>query len=947
MSAIQPPLAAAPHRNQQLFSDYYLNTILPQRPEWQLLAADARSVLDRLRAIFATYTPSNNEAQTERDLVRPVLEALGHTFEVQAALRTPRGTKKPDYVFYRNAAALAANKDRVLDAAALATTAFAIGDAKHWDRPLDVSLRLAHSGADINKIPSDQIAFYMLHSGVAWGILTNGRLWRLYHKDTAQQQTRFYEVDLAALVEANDVENFLYAYAFFHRSAFEPRPLGLDQLLRASADYARGISEGLKAQVFDALRHLAQGFLDYPANGLQPDPPTLKAIYDHSLIVLYRLLFILYAEARELLPLRASDAYRDEYSLDAIKREVARRKTYGPALLPTTARLWAKLRDLFGIISLGSPPLKVATFNGGLFDAARYPFLERYSVGDARLQEAVDMLVRVGGEFVDYRDLAERNLGTIYEGLLEYHLQSITPEGAWTVELFNDRGERHRTGSYYTPDFVVQYIVAQTLGPVLDAAVAGKTSDAEKIAAVLAVNVADLAMGSGHFPVAATDYIARYIVDLDVAPDADAGGEADLLYWKRRVAQSCIYGVDLNPLAVDLAKLSLWLATAAKDRPLSFLDHHLRCGNALVGARVADLAVTSGTTTKRRASNPKSKIANGQSAQLSLLDDSDFARSMGVAVGSMWLIEATAGNTVAEVKEQERVYAALRDELTRRYARVANLVTATHFGLQVDLALWQPLADFAAGRALAAFPKFTEWIAEAERLADAQHFFHWELEFPEVFYDRNGQHLGDKAGFDAVIGNPPYVRQELLAPIKPFLGQAFGDVYHGVADISVYFLAQGMRLLQNGGALSYITSGMFRKLDYGQPLRRWIANNGTVETIISFGEHQVFEDATTYPIIIAARRSSPPSVAATQIHEATSFTDLLPTQQERYALPSDGAAWTFVSPKLQHILEGWPGSRSLREHLAAPIYRGVTTGLERCLRSRWRNAHTHRCRRSL
>src|SRR5205814_4870382 len=137
----------------------------------------------------------------------------------------------------------------------------------------------------------------------------------------------------------------------------------------------------------------------------------------------------------------------------------------------------------------------------------------------------------------------------------------------------------------------VQYIVDQTLKPVLDAAIAGQPTDAAKIAAVLSVNVIDPAMGSGHFPVAAMEYIARYLVDLGVTPDAEAHGEADLAYWKRRVAQSCIYGVDLNPLAVDLAKLSLWLATAAKGRPLSFLDHHLRTGNALIGTHVADLKI--------------------------------------------------------------------------------------------------------------------------------------------------------------------------------------------------------------------------------------------------------------------------------------------------------------------------------------------------------------------
>lgn len=531
------PLALAQrHNNQQPFSGHYLNITLPQRSDWQLLAHGAGRALNMIGPIVQAFlrAPAQNEAQTEDDLIKPVLRALGHTFEIQAALKTPDGAKKPDYIFYRDQAALQANKSiKVLDEAALQSKVLAIDDAKHWDRPLDVNLKTAGDPFN-NKNPAYQIAFYIQHSGATWGILANGRLWRLYHRDSAYKQDRFYEVDLPALVEAGDPEAFQYFHAFFHRSTFDDHPLGVTARLRESADYARGIGASLRDQVYDALQHLAQGFLDYPGNRLYPEPATLKQIYDHSLIVLYRLLFILYAEARELLPLRESAAYRADYSLDAVKREIGRRKAGGATLLPTTARLWARLKDLFQIIDVGSPPLKVATSNGGLFDPDKYPFLERYTVGDARLLEAIDKLARVGEEFIDYCDLAERHLGTIYEGLLEYRLQPDTSEPGFTIGLFNDRGERHRTGSYYTPDFVVQYIVEQTLRPVLNAAVASKPSDADKIEAVLSVNCLDPAMGSGHFPVAAMKYIARYLVDPGVTSNAEAQGEADLAYWKRR-----------------------------------------------------------------------------------------------------------------------------------------------------------------------------------------------------------------------------------------------------------------------------------------------------------------------------------------------------------------------------------------------------------------------------
>jgi hypothetical protein len=288
---VQLPLAERPHRNAGLFSDHYLDNTLPGRPEWERLLDEARASLEQVRPLLAAYAPSQNEAQTERDLVRPVLELLGHTFEVQAPLATPEGTQKPDYIFYRDDAARRANKGKTLDDTLLRPVAYAVGDAKHWDRPLDVALKARRNDPFSNKNPSWQIWWYVQHSGVEWGVLTNGRLWRLYHRDTAHKLDRYYEADLPALVERGDPGRYLYFYAFFRRAAFDPGPLGLSELLGESVRYARGVGESLKAQVYDALRHVAQGFLDYGPNGL--DPGALAGIYDASLTLLYRLLFVL------------------------------------------------------------------------------------------------------------------------------------------------------------------------------------------------------------------------------------------------------------------------------------------------------------------------------------------------------------------------------------------------------------------------------------------------------------------------------------------------------------------------------------------------------------------------------------------------------------------------------------------------------------------------------
>jgi type I restriction-modification system DNA methylase subunit len=835
----QPAPTARPHRNHGLFSDHYLDVTLPERSGWKSLVEQACPLMEGISRLFDSFAPSTNEAQTEEDLVRPVLRLLDHDFEVQPALETPDGTKRPDYVFYRDAASLNANKDRPLNDELLRGSAFAVGDAKHWDRRLDVSLK-GRGDPFTNKNPGFQISFYMQHAGSQWGILTNGRLWRLYHKDTAHKLDRFYEVDLQELATSGDAERFLYFYAFFHRSAFDEHPLGVRAMLEESADYARSVGDSLKSQVYEALRHLAQGFLDYPQNRLEPNPDTLREIYDNSLIVLYRLLFVLYAESRDLLPVRESEMYRDTYSLYAIKHEVAQ----GRPLLPTSATLWPKLRELFGIINRGSPPLKVATFNGGLFDPERHPFLERHTVGDAHLQEALDKLTRVDSQFVDYRDLAERHLGTIYEGLLEFHLEALSePDDDWTVELLNDKGERKATGSYYTPDYIVKYIVEETVGPVLREVVEDAKSDKQKVEAVLGLNVLDPSMGSGHFLVEATEHIARFLVELGVTPEAD--GEAELAYWKRRVAQSCVYGVDLNPLAVDLAKLSLWLATVAKDRPLSFLDHHLRTGNSLVGARISEL---------QPADKKRRKTKQEDTAQLSMIGDPAFQNSMSTAVGNMWLIEESPADTVEEVKEQERIYETLRKNLTRRYARLADLATATHFGVEIDRTHWKALGDYAAGRIAYVPPQFERWLDESAEIAAEKRFFHWELEFPEVFFDRQGRPLGDDAGFHAVVGNPPYVRQESLGPIKGYFAAAYPETYHGVADLYVYFYQQGLRQLRRGGYMSYIVTNKWLRAGYGEPLRSYFAGENALEEIVDFGHAPIFPDADVFPCIVVLRK---------------------------------------------------------------------------------------------
>jgi len=960
---VQLQLSGASHHNQRLFSDHYLDHILPKH--WDSLRDEASQVMTQLQQLYTRFTPNiNNEAQTEDDWIKPVLRAMGHTFEVQAWLKTPDGAKRPDYFFYRDNAALVANKNKILDADDLEQGAFAVGDAKSWDRPLDRTIRGASKGSDPfnNKNPSFQIFFYMLHSGLPWGILTNGRQWRLYHTRTAHKLEVFYEVDLPALLESNNVDAFLYFYTFFRRSAFDPGPLSLEYILTASTEYAQGVSDSLRQQVYDALRYVAQGFLDYTDNHLTPTPETNKLIYDNSLILLYRVLFILYAEARDLLPLQDNTRYRRVYSLDVIKKDVVSELQEG-LILPNSGLTWTRLKELFKIINLGSPPLTVTTFNGGLFDPERHPFLEKYVAGDLNLCRAIDKLARVSHQFVDYRDLAERHLGTIYEGLLEYTLHVATepmvelrssskivpaqgmPKKDIVAEfrsddvyLVTDRGERKLTGSYYTPDYIVKYMVDEALRPVLDEAVRDAQSDAERIQAVLAINVLDPSMGSGHFPVEATEYIARYLVELGVQPEET--GEADLTYWKRRVAQQCIYGVDLNPLAVELAKLSLWLATAAKDRPLSFLDHHLRTGNALIGSWLSEVAAGQHPQAKqaqKRAKQAEEAQKEAGQLALSLLDD-EFRQNTSSALDSIAAIEHNPGTSIEDVKAQEAAYEELRKHFIEKYLHLANLGSALYYNMEeISSDVWRPLADYAIGKAVE-HPQtqtFENWLDAATMLAGGKHFFHWELEFPNIFFDSQGQPLGERAGFDVVIGNPPYVRQEQLSADKPFFQEHY-EVYHGVADLFVYFFAQGLRLLRRDGRLAYISSNSWLRANYATLLRQYLRTQTTIETIIDLGNTRVFADAPDLsPSIQVVRKtlSTNGHIAKAAVfargERVTAFREQLDNKLFTLAIHDQlDAGWQLTgdAPRIllaKLITTGKPLGEVVEGHL----YRGVLTGL--------------------
>ena len=849
-------------KNQSLFSNYYLDSLIVEQPQWAD-TPDIESDYAAIKERFDTVAPSTehlNEAQTERDFIQPVLEQLGHVFQVQLTIQTSQGVRVPDYAFFASTDALNAAQPYI-NTNQFFKTALAVGDAKKWSRNLD---RKTQDGGDPfnNQNPNYQIDSYLRNANKDWGILTNGRQWRLYHRQTSYRLDSFYEVDLAALLSENrDLDAFRYFYCLFRRDAFTPDANGtsfLDHVLGESQRYTVGVSDDLKNRVYDALRWLIGGFLDFPHNPFDRANPPLGEIQSSCLILLYRLLFILYAESRDLLPLN-NRYYAVQYSLNHLATDIHDKLDGSIAFAPGASLYWTRLRQLFTLINDGWED-HIPQYNGGLFNPQQHPFLERYGIDDDALAQVVERLTRTEkGERIAYRDLDVRHLGNIYEGLLEYQPQiaaedlvivskrggeTVAPESSpdqevaypeGEVYLLTDKGERKATGSYYTPDYIVRYIVENTLGPLCE----GKTVDE-----ILSLKILDPATGSGHFLVGVVDYLAEELITHPSAPHMTetASEETELAYWRRRVVESCVYGVDLNPMAVELAKLSLWLHTVAKGEPLSFLDHHIRCGNSLIGAKIDSLSHLPELKKSRRNTD------ESQTEEFSMTFD--FTYAVANAIGHYLLIEEIESHTAEQIHAKE-LKLDTAQKMLRFHKGVANLWTSFFFGNTISRAEYHTALDALRDKKMAELEAMPPYC-QAQEIAAKKRFFHWEMEFPEVFRDKFGREKNNP-GFDAVIGNPPY-GANLDELDKRFVKINLPAV-DNVADSFVIFTERGLLGLAHQGRMGLIVPSGWLTARMYRSLREWLHSVCAIEYIVHL-PYDVFPDAYIDTIIFISQKSS-------------------------------------------------------------------------------------------
>lgn len=966
------------YQNRALFADHYLNTRL-REPESLVWAESPNAAFAAVRAIMADARQrfsGKDESTTRSGLIEPIFDALG--FKHASAKDSKDASPAPDYILQNG-------QGKPITAALV----------YQWDRWLDGPDPADQQTPEEN--PGASVVSILERGDAEWVIVTNGRLWRLYSRRAHSRSTNFYEVDLAeALVETGQTdpgEAFRYWWLFFRPQAFMPPQIAqaeskcwLDTVVAGSREYAKQVEQRLKKRVFEHIvPHLATGFLvDRKGRLALAKPPSeaeLEEIREGCLTLLYRLLFLLYAESRDLLPVRESPYHAA--SLKKIKQEIAdaagvAEDAVDDKLAGTYkkdhAKLYDRLAELFVAMDAGDPALNVPTYNGGLFlvkpdkeddsrEARIARFLAGHKVPDLFLAQAIDHLSRdpdemtCGMVFIDYKSLGVRQLGSIYEGLLEFKLK-IAAEDLTTIKekgsekviplsaakgrrraetavrkgepyLANDKSERRASGSYYTPDHIVEYIVENTVGPVLAAKLealrpllraaektyqrhmgnlraspgrlggkwtnkaefelAAKASAAAEtykdhrdlVERIFDCRVLDPAMGSGHFLVEAVDFITDKLLDFlnsfpnnpvamalestrrsileslgDQGVSVDPDKLTDVHLLKRHVLKRCIYGVDLNPMAVELAKVSLWLDAFTLGAPLSFLDHHLRCGNSLIGATFDDLE----------------KATAGQLFAIPY-------EQMYRAIANVLTVARLADATAAEVHHSADAYAAARQELSG-YQIILDILVARHFGQDFAMTLLQhgDRLDLRNAESLMAGIKGIDRKAVdgVETLAGERRFFHWELEFPEVFFgpregaERQIEHKpADQAGFDAVVGNPPYdvlsekETGEDLSGIKKYLQvqPMYAPSFRGKNNLYKLFVCRAMNLLPEGGQLGQITPMAILGDDQAAELRKMILANGAFRAIDAFPQkddhrRRVFEEAKLSTAVFAIIRTA-------------------------------------------------------------------------------------------
>jgi hypothetical protein len=596
------------------------------------------------------------------------------------------------------------------------------------DRPLAVlAVRPAGEATDAARL---EIVRETLARGLRWALLCNARHLQLI--DCSRPHARRW---LAVRLDGPlPPEIAAVLLDLFSADALRADGRGrspLEEAIATSDDRMGKVRHALQQGVERAALELTRALAGRQGGRLRD----VAALFEEALTVVYRILFLMFAESRGLVPIW-HPTYREAYTIEALRDAISRREP--------TRGTWEALQAISRLAHRGAMAgtLRVTPFNGRLFSPRHAPAVSRSSVAERDAAAVVAALTLDENSptirNVPFIDLGVEQLGAVYERVLDFAPVAL-PRPPTIVLRRSDA--RKSTGSFYTPRSVTEFVVRRALHPLV-----AHASPEE----ILALRVLDPAMGSGAFLVAACRYLAAAYETALVRSGAAGGPDfsaADRAGFRRVVAQRCLFGVDLNPMAVQLGRLSLWLAALAADRPLTFLDHRLRIGNSLAGASPDDVA----RQTPGRSRPLREPTLFGRSA----------FDAIGHAVSLRQPMALRPDDTAADVRAKEDLLGSLESPHgpLAVWRRLLDLWCAVWFWPErdrpPDAREYGALAAAIRGDSSFAPASSDERLAIAAGVARDARFFHWTLEFPEVFFEADGAPRSTP-GFDAVVGNPPW-----------------------------------------------------------------------------------------------------------------------------------------------------------------------------------------------
>lgn len=947
---------------------------------------------------------TRNEAQLEDTFIGPLLAQLGWHKVTQETITVQGKLAKPDWCLLNvpgHEQQLINTKDHQLITA--------ICESKAWGKTLDTGK------ADRIKNPHHQLQDYLSTLRVRYGFLTNGRIWRMYDTDKITAKKTYLEFDLEAICALPDPAEKTGALAlfafFFGRDTYtahtapgaSQQPTPIEHAIAASADFTLAVEENLKAVIYgyageDSLFEL-MGQALHKAN----PKASMDSVYENSVVLLFRLLFVVYFEDtnRDLL---TKHPFYQRHSLGQIYEFLRQQPAHRDGLHDGVYAL----KQLFLILDQGAEDIDIPLFNGGLFDPQRAPLLLTAKIfSNAKLRQILEKLLfktHRGNTLFDtrrdFKNMSVTHLGRIYEGLLEFRFvraaetavyleyESNATKGkvieayfdaydtanirkekgfkAWreisikkgAVYLKSASNSRKTSASYYTPTSLSKRLVKAAV----DHALQTRTASGQTF---MALKIMDNACGSGHFLVEALGYLtdlALARLDQDTELQQLVSGERekiseqlhflnlehepeDAQILKRALLKRCIYGVDLNPFAVELARLSLWMDSFIFGTPLSFIEHHIQHGNALMGASVQDFIRYNAVEVKQ-----DDMFVDNLSARF------DELRTV------MQELDAMRDTTAQEVEQSKALWKhsiapklnllsrALSFIATRRMLLAEGNTTACE-ALDKTTDLLIQLFDETKSK--------TAVLRQIEACASQHHFFHYEVAFPEAF-------AGDQRGFDIIVGNPPWdktrlfdtdffpqyhsnyrslkntekaaVQQRLLESAhiasayqttqrsmevanEYYKDKANFPLNKGAGDGNLFrlFLERNLALLAPGGSLNYVLPSALMFEEGSMLLRKHIFTHCRVPFFHSFENRQgIFQDVDSrYKFALMQVVNTPPNPAQPEVMDTAFYVlDAAELDRAERHVPYPLTTLKALSPAHWALME-------LRDQADIPI-------LERC-----------------